>query len=77
MSCGVGRRHGSHLALLWLWCRLAAEALTRLLVWKPPYAMSVALKKQKTKKGGEGTLGCFLSVPYLEWSGDSMGIHIC
>ena len=24
MSCGVGCRRGSDLALLWLWCRLAA-----------------------------------------------------
>ena len=26
-SCGVGPRCGLHLALLWLWCRLAAAAL--------------------------------------------------
>ena len=26
MSCGVGRRHGSDLALLWLWCRPTAVA---------------------------------------------------
>src|SRR5512147_2690885 len=26
MSCGVGRRRGLDLALLWLWCRLAAAA---------------------------------------------------
>ena len=25
-SCGVGHRHGSDPALLWLWCRLAATA---------------------------------------------------
>ena len=24
MSCGVGHRGGSHLVLLWLWCKLAA-----------------------------------------------------
>ena len=30
MSCGVGHRHGLDLVLLWLWCRLAATALTRL-----------------------------------------------
>ena len=29
MSCGVGRRQGSDLALLWLWHRLAAVALIR------------------------------------------------
>ena len=24
VSCGVSHRHGSDLAMLWLWCRLAA-----------------------------------------------------
>ena len=38
------------LAWLWLWCRLAAVALIRPLAWEPPCAMSVALKRQKTKK---------------------------
>ena len=28
-GCGVGRRCSSDLALLWLWCRLAAITLTR------------------------------------------------
>ena len=46
----LSRRHGSHLALLWLWCRLAATAPNRPLAWEPPYAMGVALKRQKTKK---------------------------
>ena len=26
VSCGLGHRRGSDLALLWLWCRLAATA---------------------------------------------------
>ena len=30
--------------LLWLWCRLAAIALIRLLAWEPPYTGSAALK---------------------------------
>ena len=50
MSCGIGCRHGSDLALLWLWCRLAAVALIRPLAWEPPYAMGTALKRQKDKK---------------------------
>ena len=29
VSCGVGRRHGSDPELRWLWCRLAATALSR------------------------------------------------
>ena len=49
MSCGVGRRHGSDLALLWLWCRLAAVALLRPLAWEPLYAMHEALKSKKQK----------------------------
>ena len=50
MSCGVGRRRRSDLALLWLWHRLAAVALTCSLVWESPYARGVVLKKKKKKK---------------------------
>ena len=50
MSCGIGRRLGSDLVLLWLWRRLAATALIRPLAWKHPYAESVALIRQKIKK---------------------------
>ena len=51
MSCGVGRRRGSDLALLWLWRRPAATAPIRPLAWDPPYATGVALEKgKKTKK---------------------------
>ena len=50
MSCGVGRTCGSDLALLWLWCRWAAVALIRPLAWEPPYAVGVALKRQKDQK---------------------------
>ena len=50
VSCGVGRRLGSDPALLGLWCRMAAVAPTRLLGWEPPYAVGVALKRQKKKK---------------------------
>ena len=50
MSCGVGQRRSLDLELLWLWCRPAAMALIRPLVWEPPYATGVALKRQKTRK---------------------------
>ena len=50
MSCGVGHRHGSDPALLWLWYRPAATALIRPLVWEPPYAGSLALKNKTNKK---------------------------
>jgi len=37
-------------ALLWLWCRPAATAPIRLLAWGPPYAVAMALKRQKQKQ---------------------------
>ena len=46
VSCGVVRRWGWDLALLWLWDRLVATALIRSLAWGPPGAMGVALKRQ-------------------------------
>ena len=50
MSCGIGRRRGSDLALLWLWCRLAAVASIRPLAWEPPYACGCGPKKQKEEE---------------------------
>ena len=50
MSCGVGCRHGSDLALLWLWRRPAATVPIRPLAWEPPYAMGAALEKAKRPK---------------------------
>ena len=49
MSCGVDRRRGLDLELLWLWCRPVATAVIRPLAWEPPYAAGAALKGQKTK----------------------------
>ena len=50
MSCGIGLRHGSDLALLWLWRRPVAIARPRPLAWEPPYAAGAALKKKKERK---------------------------
>ena len=50
MSCGVGRRHGLDPVLLWLWDRPAAAALIGPLAWEAPYAVGMALKRQKKKK---------------------------
>ena len=50
MSCGVVRRQGSDLALLWLWHRPAATAPIRSLAWEPPYATRVAFKDKKKNK---------------------------
>ena len=48
MTCDVGCRCSSDLALRWLWCRLAA--LIGPWAWEPEYAMGVAQKRQKKKK---------------------------
>ena len=37
-------------ALLWLWRRPAATALSRSLAWEPPYAERSALEKAKRPK---------------------------
>ena len=50
VSCGVGLRCSSDLALLWLWCSPAAAAPIRPLAWKRPYAADVALKRKKEQK---------------------------
>ena len=46
----VGLRHNSDLALLWLWCRPAAEAPIQPLAWELPHTAGVALKAKKKKK---------------------------
>ena len=50
LSYGVGHRLSLDLALLWVWCRLAAAAPIQPLVWEPPYATGLALKKKKKKR---------------------------
>ena len=49
MSCGVGHRCGLDLALLWLWCRLAAAPIHPL-TWELPYAADAVLKSKKERK---------------------------
>ena len=49
MSCGVGHRHGSNLALLWLWCGPAAVAPIQPLAWEPHK------KKQKVIQRNESS----------------------
>ena len=51
VSCAVGHRRGSDLALLWLWWRpAAAVASIGNLAWELPYAIGMALKRPKKKK---------------------------
>ena len=54
MSCGVGRRRGWDLALLWLWLCLWSEAVAPIqpLDWEPPCAMGVALKSGEKRQPG-------------------------
>ena len=47
VSCDVGCRQSSDLALLWPWCRPEAMALIRPQAWEPPYATGAALQRQK------------------------------
>ena len=49
----AGRSLGSDLALLWLWCRLAATAPIGPLAWEPPYAVRVALKSKSKKNNNK------------------------
>ena len=50
VSCGVGCRCGSDLALLRPWYRPAAAAPIRPLAWELSYATSVALKRKNRKR---------------------------
>ena len=52
-SCSIGLGYGSDLALLWLWSKSAAMALTGPLAWEPPHAKGAALKRQKYKNKTE------------------------
>ena len=57
VSYGVGRRHSSDLALLWLWCRPAAAAMIRPLAQELPYSVSAALKKKRENEKSGHRLG--------------------
>ena len=64
MSCGVGRRRGSDLALLWLWCRPGAVAPIRPLAWELPYATGAALQsKKQTKNNPNDSISSTYSLP--------------
>ena len=49
VSCGVGQKLGSDLALLWLWYRPAGAAPITPLAWELPYASSSAVKRKKKR----------------------------
>ena len=56
MSCGVGCRYGLELVLLRLWHRPATIALIQPLAWELPYAVGLALKKEKEKRKKQNIL---------------------
>ena len=45
-------------AWLWLWYRPAATAPNQPLAWEPPYAMGVAVERQKDKKRNKKEKEC-------------------
>ena len=56
MSCGVSRKYGLDLALLWLWYRPVATVLIGPLAWESAYARGAAIKRKKKKSGlGQST----------------------
>ena len=61
----MGRRCGSDLILLWLWLRPAPTAPIRPPAWESPYAVGVALKRQKTKKKKKKNLGRYNLTSFL------------
>lgn len=77
MGCGIGRRLGSYLALLWPWCRPAAVGLILALAWEPPRATGGA-PENKTKAIPKCTRS---SRPCLYFdSGNSVAVavvHVC
>ena len=56
MTCGIGRRQGLDLALLWPWRRLAATALIPPSAWELPHALGVVLKRPKKEEKKSNTL---------------------
>ena len=57
MSCGVSHKGGSDLDLVLLWLGRRPEATAPIgpLVWEPPYAKGMALKRQKKKSSFQAT----------------------
>ena len=69
MSYGVGCRDGSDLMWMWMWCTPMTTALIRPLACDRPYAVGVALKKNKEKffpfLGGHKSVGQLETHPYF------------
>ena len=52
-GCITGRRCSLDLTWLWLWFRMAGEALIQPLAWELPYATGMALKKERKEEDGQ------------------------
>ena len=74
MSCGVGRRRGSDLVVLWLWCRPAAIAPTYPLTGELPYAAGAAVKIKKIKIKGANM---YQGRPVGKFFGNSKVRYMC
>jgi len=64
MSCGIGHRHGSALALLWLRCRPSAAVPIWPLASEFLHAAHAALKSKKTKQTNKKNLDFFNHFPW-------------
>ena len=65
VSCGIGHRRSLDPTLLWLYSLAATDPIL-LLAWELPYAMGVALKRQKTKQNKKNKNE---TKPYLVYMG--------
>ena len=72
----IGRRRGSDMVLLWLWCRPAATAQIWPLAWELPHATGAALKTKK--KGKNPTHICFKEMKLIQkiWRPQILSWHI-
>ena len=84
MRCDAGRRHGSDLALLWLWCRPAVAAPIQPLAWEPPYAVNVALKSNNNNNNNnleilslKDFLGPQMNVTLSKFTKERKGRVVC
>ena len=77
MSCDVGHRCGLDLALMWLWCRLAAVVPMRPLAWELPYAEGAALKTNKltNKKKPQNLLETIKPLTRVQYT-DPLSAHL-
>ena len=63
--CGIGRRRGSDLVVLWLWCRLAAADLIPPLAWELSYALHETLKRPTPPAKAFGSTSTLIPQTFL------------